>query len=128
MKYYLAARFHRREEMEEYAGRISAAFGPPGTAVCTARWVYGGEEGLNRIKIADLDLEDIHKADTLIIFTEKYGSKFQGGGRFVEMGYALALRKRVIVIGDRENVFCHFADVDQYQTLEAFLHAEAPVV
>ena len=124
MKYYLAARFPRRAEMKKIAKRFSKAL--PGSE-CVARWVFGGEKGLNRQQIAQLDLHDVKRADTLFIFTYPRGEPQPGGGRFVEMGYALALNKRVIVIGDYENVFCHTPGVQVFRDLEQYLMHEAPM-
>lgn len=124
-KYYLAARYPRRVEMEGIANAIRAK---DDTSDCVARWVFGGEEGLTRPQIAALDLNDVHRCDTFILFTHKRGSKQPGGGRFVEFGYALAKGKRCIIIGDYENVFVSTAGVDVYPTLEEFFHNEVPVV
>lgn len=116
MNIYLAARFPRREEMESLVPRFKKI----GWNV-TARWVFGGEEGLTREDIAILDLEDVENADALVLFTEPYGSLQPGGGRFVEFGYALASEKRVYVIGERENVFTHHPLVTVYSSLEELL-------
>jgi hypothetical protein len=43
---------------------------------------------------------------------------FSSGGRFVELGYAIAQRKWIIVVGDRENVFCHLDYVCVVETTE----------
>lgn len=115
-KTYLAARFPRREEMESYSPQFKIA----GFDVI-ARWVFGGEEGLTRTDIAQLDLEDVTEADVIVLFTEEYASKQSGGGRFVEFGYALALGKECYVIGDYENVFMHDKRVKVYPTLGSFL-------
>lgn len=115
MKTYLAARFPRREEMEN----LVPFFADLGFDI-TARWVFGGEEGLTRAEIADLDLEDVENAECIILFTEKYGTPQPGGGRFVEFGYALAQGLRAIVIGDYENVFTHHKMVEVYPDLETF--------
>src|ERR1700753_2999599 len=98
MKVYIASLFSRREEMEGYAGIIKNA----GHEI-TARWVYGGEEGLTREQIALLDLEDVDKADAVVSFTHPRGTATMGGGRHVEFGYALAKGKTVILIGERGN-------------------------
>jgi nucleoside 2-deoxyribosyltransferase len=82
-----------------------------------ARWVFGGEEGLTRTDIALLDLEDVDKADAIILFTEPYGSPQTGGGRFVEFGYALGHGKTCIIVGEYENVFAHHPAVKVYPTL-----------
>ena len=113
---YLAARFPRRAELESYVPQFKEA----GFEV-TARWVFGGEEGLTRSDIAELDLDDVYDADVIVLFTEEYGSKQSGGGRFVEFGYAMALGKECYAIGDYENVFMHEPSVKVYPTLGAFL-------
>jgi len=123
MKFYLAARFPRRAEMEVLADELVAKLP---SAVCVARWVYGGEEGLDRRQIALLDLEDVEKANTVILFTHPRGSKQTGGGRFVEFGYALAKGKRCIVIGEYENVFISHPSVLVYRDWAEFLHNEVP--
>lgn len=120
MKVYLAARYHRREEMETvYAPRL-----PDLGHECIARWVYGGEEGLSRRDIAELDLEDVRSADMIILFTHPRGEPQPGGGRFVEFGYALAFNKRCVVIGPEENVFMCAPTVEVYPTWDDFYEFE----
>lgn len=120
LKIYLAAPFADRPKMEQVANRLKAA----GHEV-VARWVYGGEEGLTRAAIAALDLDDVDACDTLVSFTFPRGTLSTGGGRHVEFGYALARGKRLIVIGERENVFHHYFGVECYATLDEWL-AGAP--
>ena len=110
MKVYLAALFSRRAEMETYANKI------------TARWVYGGEDGLSRTEIALMDIEDVDKADAIISFTHPRGTMTTGGGRHVEFGYALAKGKKLIVIGAYENVFHHMPNVQIYSDLDSWLY------
>jgi len=120
MKIYLAAAFSRRAEMEGCADIIKEA----GHEV-TARWVYGGETGLNREQIALLDLEDVDKADTVVSFTYARGTLHTGGGRHVEFGYGLAKGKRLAVIGEREHVFHHHPSVETFNNLAEWLtHVE----
>lgn len=119
MKVYLAAKFGEREQVEQ------RSYDLPKGWECTARWVYGGEDGLSREAIAELDLEDIRKADALVLFTHERGSLQSGGGRFVEFGYALALGKKCIFIGPEENVFMHTPGVIQYNSWEDFKQAVA---
>jgi nucleoside 2-deoxyribosyltransferase len=121
-KTYLAARFPRREEMESYV----IAFRGCGYDV-TARWVFGGENGLTRSDIALLDLEDVAEADAIVLFTEGYGTHQTGGGRFVEFGYAIALGKELNIIGDRENVFMHHPNINCFSTLDEFLRAKEKI-
>lgn len=115
-KLYLAARFSRREEMEEKANILKRC----GFDI-VSRWVYGGEEGLTREQIAMLDLTDVDRADIVVSFTEPEGSYCPGGGRHTELGYALKGNKKIVIIGDREQVFHHHPAVEQYATLELWV-------
>lgn len=115
-KLYLAARFSDRPAMETIGDRLKAL----GFEI-TARWVYGGEDGLTREQIALLDIEDVDACDTVVSFTQAYGSMNKGGGRHVEFGYGMAKGKRLVVIGERENVFHHFPSVEVHHTFDAWL-------
>lgn len=85
-----------------------------------ARWVFGNEEGLSDADICKLDLDDVKDAEALFIFTHPREEPQPGGGRFVEMGYAMALGKPVYVIGPRENVFCNDPKHIRYDTIDQF--------
>lgn len=117
-KVYIAARFHRREEMAAKADILKKC----GFEI-TSRWVYGGEEGLTREQVALLDLADVDRADIVLSFVEPYGSANVGGGRHAEFGYALAKNKRLVIIGtgEREIVFHHHPGVEHYATLELWV-------
>lgn len=115
---YLAARFTQRAELEGHAKLLKSL----GFEI-TARWVYGNEDGLDREKIAFLDLADVDACDTLVSFSLPVGTMTKGGGRHVEFGYALARRKKMVLIGPRENVFHHHPDVEAYANLNDWLHA-----
>lgn len=119
-KVYLAARFSDRSKMEDVANLLKTY----GFEI-TARWVYGGEEGLTREQIAILDIDDVDACDTLVSFTQPFGSMNKGGGRHAEFGYALARGKRLVLIGERENVFHHMPSVEVYATVAEWLQAEA---
>ena len=112
MKIYLAARYGRREEMCRYRVELQAI----GVSV-TSRWLNGNRDGVLETVAAREDIEDIRLADTLIAFTEHpemTGPGRNRGGRHVEMGYALALSKPVIVCGHLENVFCYLPNVSYF--------------
>lgn len=117
MKTYIAAKFSRREEMEQ---EIAPSLPWLGYEV-NARWVFGGEDGLSREEIANLDLEDVKNSDMIILFTHPREEPQPGGGRFVEFGYALALGKRCVVIGPKENVFMEVPGVEVYETWDQFV-------
>lgn len=83
----------------------------------TSRWLHSaaagpatalaGEEGAaaRLAGIARQDIEDIVAADLVVVFNPLEACSVGRGGRHVETGYALALGKRLIVVGARGNVF-----------------------
>jgi hypothetical protein len=117
-KIYLAARYSRHPEMQEYAQKLRRY----GYEI-TSRWIegdhdYRGDESApaDRLRFALEDWHDLCSADMVISFTEEPG-KAGGrnrGGRHVEFGAALAMGKRCIVIGYRENVFHEVPEVEFY--------------
>lgn len=107
MNIYLASRYSRIGEMQAARADLVAA----GHTV-TARWVNGDHQAADDNLDSPLaagfaldDCEDLRKADCVISFTEAPRTGATRGGRHVEFGLALALGKRAIVIGHRENVF-----------------------
>lgn len=134
ISFYLAARFGRREELNSYAQLLRAK----GYRV-TSRWLTQHQKldlslhpytGMERIRFALHDWEDMQMAQRLIAFTEDPAENAPGGrrgGRHVELGGALAYGKHVYVVGPKENVFCHLPQVqvfssfsDLYATLEDY--------
>jgi nucleoside 2-deoxyribosyltransferase len=124
MRFYLAARFGRWPEMAYRSRELQTL----GHAV-TSRWHQGvakpahprDRSALSHdlCRVASEDLHDIDQADAVILFTE-YGKHF-AGGRHVEAGYALALGKRLFIVGPRENVFYHLPQVVQASTWQLLL-------
>jgi hypothetical protein len=123
VKFYLAASYARRREMQGIAAALEA-FGPQ----VTSRWVRGDHElddgltneakaGLNA-RFGGEDIEDIHAADVVVSFTEPPQSAYARGGRHVEFGVAVASGKRLIVIGYRENVFHWLPQIEFYERWE----------
>lgn len=124
MIWYLAARFGRKEELLEYQLALQDA----GEQV-NARWLV--EESDMRLvdheereRIAIMDAEDVTKSDGVICFTEEPQDHPAGsnrGGRHVEFGLALALNKRVVVVGPRENVFCYLPNIEVFPDFQTFM-------
>ena len=117
MKIYLAARYSRMEELRGYADELVAA-----GHVITSRWISGGN-GIP--ETADVDMEsqrfaledyrDLSAADTVISWTEPPRVESTArGGRHVEFGLALAMGKRLVVVGPRENLFHTMPNVYQF--------------
>lgn len=118
MKIYLAARYSRKDEMREYADRLQRA-----DHHVTSRWVEvkhnvedidGDRELASRY--ASEDAEDLVAADAVVVFTEPPRKELTRGGRHVEFGMALALQKRLFVVGPIENVFYALPQVEIYPT------------
>ncbi len=116
-RFYVATRFANKIAGRYLAGKLRSE-----GHSCTARWLYreeGGEKGLgSRWKGTDLsalaveyarqDLEDIEVADTVYVLTEN--CEGVPGGMWVEMGYAMALNKKVLLVGPYQNIFCHLLE------------------
>lgn len=90
--------------------------------VSTSRWIdvlhtWDSPDEVQRADMFD-DLADIHRADTFLILNNYPPSP----GRLTELGYALALRKRIIVIQpgtwrDAKNIFLLHPLVEIYPSL-----------
>jgi hypothetical protein len=133
---YLAARYARRTELCGYRTELESR----GFTV-TSRWLNGpdqvtasgqvlGTSAEQLIETGDLaagvlmaacalaDMEDLASAEAAVFFTEDpafYAPGSSRGGRHVELGLALARPDmRVIVVGPRENQFCHLTQVRHY--------------
>ena len=127
MKIYLAARYTRRLELVQYAQDLDQI-----GHVVISRWLSGDHEtpanrGLGPIDPVDStpwaleDMEDVQAAHCVISFTEPPRTEYGRGGRHVEFGMALALGKRCIVVGHRENVFHCLPAVEFYETWQEAL-------
>jgi len=131
MKVYIAARYDRLKEMNKHKTLLSNA----GFTV-TSRWLNGTHQiHPNPEKIdkdaenvdmaarpfAEDDLEDVINSDVLIFFSEPANSHSKRGGRHVEFGIALALKKRIMVVGNRENVFHCLPQIEHYKTFGELL-------
>lgn len=78
-----------------------------------------------RLEIAERDINEIGDCNVLVLLAEPPGpdgTKLMcPGGKFVEAGAALALRKLVIVLGNRENMLLWHPRVQQVESLPDLL-------
>lgn len=106
---YPAGQYAKRERIKSFAQKLRAK----GHEV-TARWL--NETLSPTVSMADVpeddlrsfavsDLRDIEDADILTLHAEPHDKQPPRGGRHFECGYAYALGKLILVIGDRENIF-----------------------
>lgn len=100
MRIYLAARYGRRLEMLALASRLREQ----GHEI-TSRWLEGETEECEEWAVRDA--EDVARAEILVFHAEPHRSSNVGGGRHWEFGYAWALGRVCIVVGERETIFCH---------------------
>lgn len=140
MRIYLAGRYGRRDELAGIAGQLEAM----GHEI-TSRWLSGEHEAKDESPTPEEaaswamdDLNDIDASEAFALFTEADPEKQAGrGGRFVELGYALARHglsamDRVYLVGPTEsNIFTEHIDIDPFPSVEEFMeymkiNADAP--
>lgn len=122
---YLAGQYARRDELRGMIPTLQNS----GVNV-TSRWLHE-DANLNH-SLTEFDPEwkrltalkdywDIQRADTLIFFAEEPEQQPRRGGRHVEFGMALALGKKILVVGGEENIFHYMPQVRHYNTFEELL-------
>jgi hypothetical protein len=127
MKIFLSSRYSRRLEMCDVREVLEAKGHTVTSRWLDTMWRETDEHGsasappAHRAEYAVKDLEDVAAAQCLIAFTEPPRSNGRGG-RHVELGAALALGKRVVVVGFRENLFCHHPAVEFFDSAQIMLH------
>jgi nucleoside 2-deoxyribosyltransferase len=122
VKLYVAGSWLRRKELLKKAKQLEAA-----GFIITSRWLTTHDGSMSFAQAAREDLEDIDKADGILLFTQTKEDGYTTGGRFVELGYAYAKGKAIAIVGPRENVFCHL-NMEQFDTFEEALRALGAVV
>lgn len=111
---YLSASFSRREELNRYREELAEV----GIEV-TSRWLTDPTPELTDDAwrtLAAKDRDDIRRADALVLFADS--ELDSRGGRHVEFGMALALEKRLIIVGEIENLFRRLAEVEVVNSWE----------
>ena len=122
---YLAARYSRRDEIQQYKKILE----DEGFYV-TSTWLEDVPEHEQDITdmaeaadrsipisvrpLAETDVADVLRSDTLVFFSEPPVSTYARGGRHVEFGLALGLARRIIVVGPRENIFHTLGCVEHF--------------
>lgn len=114
---YIAAKYSAKKEVEDFASYVNRL----GAVKVVSTWhkstvpekdlsdpteAFGFQtDPVGSKKYAIKDLEEIDRSDVLVFYAEDANNQPPKGGRHVEFGYALAMKKTIIVIGERENVF-----------------------
>lgn len=118
MKIYLAHNFVAREVLGATV-RLLEAIGHE----VTSRWITDDEhvKANSSQQNALDDLEDIRKADALLLFINQYGSS-PGRGKYIELGYALGIGKKCYIIG--YNMGCVFYSLPEIIHIKNFTELE----
>ena len=142
MNIYLAAPYAARDDLR--AG-VVPALRKAGHEI-TSNWVFA-EHKIHRgvldaapeqtddytTRQVQLDLGDIDRSQIVLLFTSGFVMQHYGllkaqtvsGGRHIETGYALALGKRIIILGQPENIFHRqLEQVDLFNAVLPLLDAE----
>jgi hypothetical protein len=115
----LIARLGRRPEMRKIAKRLEKL----GHVMCSS-WVQDDDLTSREKQHAVIgNALDLESAGTAIAFTERapMSPGSERGGRHADFGYALAVCKRVIVVGPRENIAYWHPKVEQVDTVAELL-------
>lgn len=118
-KFYVAAPYSARD-LVVWADDVLRRYGHE----CTSTWATSTREIVPGTMGPTLDLshddvkrhalgdfDDIDRSDGVIMFASSYcacmghENNLHTGGRHVEVGYALAAKKPVVIVGEPENVF-----------------------
>jgi nucleoside 2-deoxyribosyltransferase len=117
MRVYIAAPYAAREQVRGYTEElVRIGFTSSASWVKETLEIGSGTVGAatdladgEAARLADVDLKDVERSDILVLITaaqaDMIGGKGSSGGRHVETGYAMALGKPVIVVGEPEHLF-----------------------
>lgn len=117
MKIYVAA--HSQDDARKVAEKLSEA----GHEI-TSTWLQkdfsrtSSYTEFQREQIANKDAHEVMNSDALVLLASPYRVP---GGKFVEVGVALGLRKPIYLLGHRENMLMWHYLVQQFNSVEDML-------
>lgn len=114
MKYYISAPYPCRDDAIEVMHKLEAL----GHTI-TSRWLKSPDELAD--EHARKDLADVAEADVLLALNYAGWENKGTGGRHVELGYAIALGKRIVLVGARSNIFHYLSDVMVVANIEEWV-------
>lgn len=127
MKFYLASRFSRKDEVEANARALRLS----GYEVIS-RWHTPGHQlgpsqsDAERTQRGVEDFEDVLTADAVIVHTgdvDPVTGAATRGGYHTEVGIALGTGKPIALVGERLNVFHYIPGIVQFETFDEAWHA-----
>lgn len=96
---YLAAPYEIRPQARKFAERLTSS----GYIACTASWLF--DEHPVGPEAAQIDIDDIDRADILVALNPSPWHQKGTGGRHAELGYAIARQKPILLLGERSQLF-----------------------
>ncbi len=124
MTFYFASKYSNLDALNEIKEKLEAT---PHNHV-NSRWLHGGHTGGttgDKRRYAEDDMLDIERATTTVVFELPIGKAEPSTGRAFELGYAVALGKRVVLVGEKRSVFHYLSGIEHYATVEEFLEMYA---
>lgn len=126
MNFYCAGRYQNKEAVKAFSQLLIDA----GHNI-TSNWVYEAYDpntALSDLSIEEnsfcalTDCQEIISCDEMVFFSENETTATARNGRHVEFGFALALNKKINVIGPKyENVFHYLPNVINFSSQEEFI-------
>jgi nucleoside 2-deoxyribosyltransferase len=102
MKVYLAHNYAAKDYLRTEVLPLMHAHGH----LVTSRWILDAGDQPDESE-AQKDLDDIRDADALVLFAEQFGP-IPGRGKYIELGYALALGLPASIVGGTSTNGCVF--------------------
>jgi len=122
MIFYFAAKYRWRLVIKQISTKVEAQ----SSHTVVGRWLTGAHDGssiADQTRWAREDLEDIDRADCLVIFHLPVDEPEASAGRHIEHGYAIAKGKQIIIVGKSTSVFQYVSNTINYPSLDEFYKA-----
>jgi nucleoside 2-deoxyribosyltransferase len=127
MRIYLAAAYQHKLKLREYAAQAEKC----GIRV-GAEWLketaapdseLSDSTSKQLAEYARQDWWDIGACDIFVFWAENPHKQPPRGGRLTELGFAISLGKKIVVIGEPENIFFYLPgiDIEFFHTWESAL-------
>lgn len=123
MKVYLA---HNYAAKDWLLHEVIPQFEGMGIEV-TSRWIRVSQHidpysPQVQIDEAEKDVQDVLRADALVLFTDQFGDR-PGRGKYVELGMAIVARKKIILVGKehKNTVFYYLPTIQHCATIDEVL-------
>jgi hypothetical protein len=117
MKVYIAASFPRQKEAQELGEKLEKL----GFEI-TSYWHQGAERN-SEYHSGARALRDKLAVERCELFIELVGDNLSRGGRHCELGLALSLNKKVILIGSIDDcIFTNLPYLPRFNNIESFLN------